>query len=139
MRQPLAILFVAIVASVARIAPAADAASSLPPKLDDSIARGLDFLAKQQGTDGSIAARNPDAKLNVANDQSVATTGVALLAMLAAGDAPDVGRRGTVVRSAIDHLVSKIPDDGYVGAVKADKGDASRMYGHGVVTLALVE
>jgi len=47
---------------------------------------------------------------------------------------PDMGRYGVAVRGAIDFLVSKVPDDGYVGSI-----DGSRMYGQAIVTLTLSE
>jgi hypothetical protein len=54
--------------------------------------------------------------------------------MLSNGNAPDVGKYGTVVRQLIDSLVAAAPADGYFGKV-----DGSRMYGQGIVTLALAE
>jgi hypothetical protein len=104
-------------------ARAADA-GSLPPKLDSAVVRGLNFLEKQQGSDGAFEADGP----------RLATTGLGLMAFLGAGHEPDVGRYGLVVRQAVDFLVAKAPDDGYFGKV-----DSSRMYGHGIVTLALAE
>jgi hypothetical protein len=98
--------------------------SSLPPKLDSSVVRGLDFLEKKQNADGSFESSGP----------RIATTGLGLMAFLAAGHEPDVGRYGANVRKAVDLLVAKSPDDGYYGKV-----DGSRMYGHGIVTLALAE
>jgi hypothetical protein len=97
---------------------------SLPPKLDSAVVRGLDFLEKQQDADGAFEADGP----------RLATTGLGLMAFLAAGHEPSVGRYGQVVRNAVDFLVAKAPDDGYFGKV-----DASRMYGHGIVTVALAE
>jgi hypothetical protein len=63
-----------------------------------------------------------------------AVTGLALLAFLADGHTPDVGRYGLAVRGALDYLVSQVPPNGYIGNV-----DGSRMYGQGIVTLALAE
>lgn len=98
--------------------------SSLPPKLDSSVIRGLDFLEKQQNADGAFDNGGP----------RIATTGLGLMAFLAAGHEPAVGRYGAAVRKAVDLLVAKAPEDGYFG-----KTDGSRMYGHGIVTLALAE
>src|SRR5207237_2742973 len=64
----------------------------------------------------------------------VAMTGLALMSYLAAGHAPDDGHFGPTVRHAVDYLVRAAPEDGYFG-----KLDGSRMYGHGIVTLALAE
>jgi len=104
---------------------AADASPEIfPPKLDDGIARGLSFLAKQQNPDGSFEGNGP----------RIATTALAMMSFLAAGQAPDVGLHGAVVRSAEDFLLSQAPADGYFGKV-----DGSRMYGQGIATLALAE
>ena len=50
------------------------------------------------------------------------------------GNVPDEGRYGLTVRAAEDFLVKQAPDDGYFGKV-----DGSRMYGQGIITLALAE
>jgi hypothetical protein len=95
-----------------------------PPNPDVAIARGLSFLARQQNPDGSFDAGAPP----------VAATGMSLLAFLAAGHTPDVGRYGLNVRNAVDYLLKQNPEDGYFGKI-----DGSGMYGQGVVTLALAE
>jgi hypothetical protein len=56
------------------------------------------------------------------------------MSFLAAGHVPDVGPYGITVRRAVDFLAAQVPADGYVGGV-----DGSRMYGQGIVTLALAE
>jgi hypothetical protein len=110
------------------IVPAPAVERQLPPKLDEAVERGLAFLAKRQKPDGSFDDPEDQQK------HRVATTGLAVLAFLSAGHTPDVGRHGIAVRSAVDFLVAQVPDDGYVG-----KADESRMYGQGIVTLALAE
>jgi hypothetical protein len=111
-----------LVASAPSLAAAEDA--SLPPQLDAAIARGLAFLARQQNADGSFDGGGP----------RVATTGLTIMAFLASGHTPDAGPYGLPVRRAIDSLVAQAPADGYFG-----KADGSRMYGHGIATLALAE
>jgi len=98
--------------------------TDLSPKLDTSITAGLGFLASQQATDGSFRG----------GDKPVAVAGLALMAFLANGHTPDVGPYGTSVRRAVDYLLKVAPKDGYFGNV-----DGSRMYGHGIVMLALAE
>jgi hypothetical protein len=61
-------------------------------------------------------------------------TGLVLMSFLAAGHVPDLGLYGSTVRRAIDFLLEQAPDDGYFG-----KLDGGRMYGHGIITLALAE
>jgi len=92
--------------------------------MDEAVNRGLSFLAKSQNSDGSIDGGGP----------TVATTGLSVMAMLASGQVADEGRLGVTVRTAVDFLTRAVPDDGYVGKV-----DGSRMYGQGIVTLALAE
>ena len=134
------IAFALVCHGAPRNSSAAQQPAPLPAKLDESVARGLDYLAKQQNPDGSFAlGRNPDGTPGTVGGPPLAMTGLSLLAFLAAGHAPDVGRHGLAVSGAIDHLLLKIPDNGYVGAVAGDRGDASRMYGQGIVTLALAE
>lgn len=99
-------------------------AQEASPQLDESIRRGLAFLAAQQNPDGSIDGGGP----------KLATTGLSLMAFLAAGHAPDAGPFGLTVRQAVDFLLAQTPQDGYYGKI-----DHSRMYGHGIVTLALIE
>lgn len=91
---------------------------------DKQINAGLEFLALQQATEGFINSSGP----------KTALTGLSLMAFLAAGHTPDVGPYGVVVRRMLDWLVQQVPIDGYVGS-----GDGSRMYGQGIVTLALAE
>jgi hypothetical protein len=131
----------------------------------------LEYLARQQADDGSIAddpARTPSTSTapatttatvsattttaaatapstapatttapatapSVAPEQPsrVTTTSRALLAFLAAGNAPDVGRYGLVVRGEIDFLLDRL-----------SKGDPARdggPFAHAVTALALAE
>lgn len=109
-----------------RAAPPAE--RPLPAKLDESIDRGLAYLARRQRADGSFDEEGDGPKYKLAE------TGLGLLAMLACGHIPDEGRYGITARSALDFLVASVPGDGYVGKV-----DDSRMYGQGIVALALAE
>jgi hypothetical protein len=95
----------------------------IPPRLNASLSRGLVFLAKQQNSDGSFDGGAP----------KVATTGLATLAFLAAGDAPDVGKYGLVVHNSIGWLLVHQAQDGYFG--NGDRG----MYAHAIATLALTQ
>lgn len=92
--------------------------------VDAAVAAGLNYLSSLQSADGSISDDGP----------RVATTALSLLAMLASGNPQDVGRHGLTARRAVDYLTRSAPDDGYFGRI-----DGSRMYGQGIVTLALAE
>src|SRR5258705_10797602 len=96
---------------------------TLPPTLDRTINSGLTWLQKQQKDDGSFGS-----------DLKPALTGLSLLAFLASGHTPEVGRFGVTVRTAADYLANLNPENGYFGS-----RDESKMYGHCIVTLALAE
>lgn len=118
MRARLAIITLLCAASLLR------AETKTSPEVDAAVERGLVYLARQQKPTGAITD----------GPNQVATTGLSVLAFLAAGHTPDAGKHGLVVRSAIDFLVKAVPESGYVGSV-----DGSRMYGQGIVALALAE
>jgi len=118
-----------LVALAVSVAPtwhvsAAEEVETLPPKLDPVIAKGLDFLMQNQNPDGSVHGGGP----------ALAVTALTLMAFLASGHTPDSGKYGLVVRNATDYLIKQAREDGYWGAI-----DGSRMYGQGIVTLALAE
>jgi hypothetical protein len=84
----------------------------------------LSYLASQQNPDGSFAADGP----------RVALSALCLISFLSSGHTPDLGRYGLHLRKTVDFLLASVPPDGYVGQI-----DGSRMYGQGVVALALAE
>ena len=94
------------------------------PTVEAALQSGLAYLAKQQRGDGSFDS----------SENKVAVTGLAVMAFLACGHPPDVGRYGLVVRGGIDFLVAQANAEGYFGKAH-DKG----MYDQGIVTLALAE
>ena len=97
---------------------------STAPTLDSAAQRGLDYLAKHQNAEGSFDA----------GEHRVAVTGLSVLAFLACGHTPEVGRYGLVVRGGVDFLLSQAQPDGYFG-----KSHGKGMYDQGIVTLALAE
>ncbi len=113
-----------VLAIVLVVAPAVRGEDILPNNLDAAVERGLAFLAKQQNADGSCDGGGP----------RIAMTGLTVMAFLASGHTADVGKFGLTVRRGVDFLVKQQPADGYFGKV-----EGSRMYGHGIATLALVE
>lgn len=94
-----------------------------PPGFELAIDRGLNFLHEQQKPDGSFDAAGPPA----------AMAGLAILAFLANGHTPDLGKYGMTVRNALDYLLNLNPEGGYWGR------DGGRMYGHCIVTTALAQ
>jgi hypothetical protein len=120
MRGSLIVIVALIFAPLAFAQPART--TTLPPTLDRTINSGLTWLQKQQKDDGSFGS-----------DLKPALTGLSLLAFLASGHTPEVGKFGVTVRTSADYLANLNPEGGYFGR------DESRMYGHCIVTLALAE
>ena len=94
------------------------------PTYDAAVQRGLEYLAKHQNADGSFDA----------GEQKVGITGLSVMAFLACGHTPEVGRYGLVVRGGVDFLLAQAQPDGYFG-----KAHGKGMYDQGIVTLALAE
>jgi len=105
----------------AKSVAAPSAPDEVPADLETAVSNGRAFLARQQAADGSFDGGGP----------KVAMTALSLLAFLASGDTPDVGRYGLVVHAATDYLLSQQAADGYFGS--GDRG----MYTHAIATLAL--
>lgn len=94
--------------------------------VDAAASRGIAYLIKEQDVRGAV-------RENGAHE--TAMTALFLLAAAAVGNLPaDLTPEGVAVRKALDFLVSpgRQDVDGYFGA-----RDGSRMYGHGITTLAL--
>lgn len=122
-RQLIPHVAIALVLWATLPAPAQEKPITLPTA-DSAARRGLEFLAKQQKPDGSFDA----------SENKVAVTGLSVMAFLACGHPPDVGRHGLVVRRGIDFLLAQASPEGYFG-----KGHGKGMYDQGIVTLALAE
>jgi hypothetical protein len=118
-----AVLVGAFLSCIAR-AQAPSTQPEVPAAVDSAISKGIAFLDRQQLETGAFGN----------GDLRCAMTGLALLSYLSVGDTPDVGTYGSSVRRALDYLVAACPANGYYGAI-----DNSRMYGQGIITLALAE
>ena len=114
----------------------APAAAPKPDRVDAAVARAVAYLLSAQDKDGSINA--PDNRQNYNH----AMTALSVMALAAVGHQPaDKSPEGLALRRALDFLLRPMPDGsdrtpypGYLGGY-----DASRMYGHGIITLALTE
>jgi len=125
-----AALAIAILGTAAAGAPAAELSDSQVLALltadspsDIAIRHGLEFVNAHQNADGSFAP-----------GPLVAVTGLCVMANLSSGVVPDATTAGARVRHALEWLLTAQDPSGYFGSK-----DGSRMYGHGIATLALGE
>jgi hypothetical protein len=95
--------------------------------LDRSVTRGLAWLAKKQGTDGSFG----DDRWG----RSVAITSLAGIAFMADGNLPGRGPYGENVEKALKHVLENCTESGLIAGDTA----AAPMYGHGFAALFLCE
>ncbi|HEY8749298.1 MAG TPA: hypothetical protein VIM11_15045 [Tepidisphaeraceae bacterium] len=111
------------VAAFSSFSPA-EAPPSLDADLERIVTSGLNFLAKLQDNSGAFDAET---------QSSIWTTARALLAFLAAGNVPDLGKHGLVVHKSVDWLVAQQGSAGWFGP--SDRG----IRAHASATLALAE
>ena len=99
----------------------------LSPEVHGSISKGLEFLSKNQNSDGSWGQQN----------HPVADTSVALMAFMLQGHVPSRGKYGRNMDRAIAYLINvgKKGNQGYMGTPRNHGG----MYEHGLAILALSE
>ncbi|HYE06221.1 MAG TPA: hypothetical protein VEL07_11970 [Planctomycetota bacterium] len=90
---------------------------------DRAIRRALAFLRSQSQPDHGMPG-GPRGAL----------TGLALIAHLAAGVTPEDPEHGAWIRHGLEFILGLQSANGYLG-----EKDASRMYGHGIMTLCLAE
>jgi hypothetical protein len=89
-----------------------------------AVARGLDWLARQQKDDGHW-------EFDGSSKDQVAATGMALLPFLAAGHSEKDAKYQRTVSSGVDWLVGKMGPGGSLGT--------NNMYAHAIATIALCE
>lgn len=87
--------------------------------------KAVDWLVRQQSRNGSWEAPN--------GNYTVATTGLAGLALLAEGHTPSQGKYAANVRRAVDWLSDRCQQDGRI----ALKDDTQYLWGHGYALLFL--
>lgn len=113
----------ALLISLGAPAPRISAALSLEAK--QAVEKGLDHLAKTQGSDGSW----PDHY-----GKSPAVVGLAALAFMAHGDMPGRGKYKDTLERAIDYILKHSQENGLIA-----RPGSQPMYDHGFATLALAE
>jgi hypothetical protein len=98
-------------------------------KTDRALEQAIDFLIRQQNSQGGISDRG--------NHNETAMTSLAILAMASVGHQPgDATPQGAAMAKALAFVLrdDRQDDKGYYGG-----RDGSRMYGHGIITLMLAE
>lgn len=95
---------------------------------ENSIKKGLAYLAKQQKRDGSWSGGRGS------QTYPVTMTAMAGLALLAGGNTPVEGMYSKNVRRAVDYLLTCTNKNGLIA-----KGGGRPMYGHGFATLFLAQ
>lgn len=100
-------------------------------RVDEAVSKGVAFILSQQAPEGSFVDRERG------NQHQTVMTALGLLALASVGHLPtDPTLEGEAMRKAIDFLCrdDRQASNGYFGNT-----DGSRMYGHGITTLALCE
>jgi squalene cyclase len=103
----------------------------ITPKLEESLDKGLAWLAKNQSRDGSWSAQGGDAGYQY----QMAMTGLAGLSFLAAGHSPGRGKYSANVSRAIEFVLKNQDRDGLI----TSRNDGYQMYGHGFAMTFLAE
>ncbi|HEY0010055.1 MAG TPA: prenyltransferase/squalene oxidase repeat-containing protein [Tepidisphaeraceae bacterium] len=119
-------------ASPSIAAPKGEARSGVDDVIVDArteklINSGLKFLAARQLPNGSWNSGD--------RNHSAAITAYVLMGFLSAGNLPNEGEHGAVVRRGLDFLLGCVRPDGYIAAAEGE----NNMYGHGIATIALGE
>jgi hypothetical protein len=98
------------------------------PKID----KGLEWLAKQQHTDGHWDAQN--------GMYPIAMTAMAGMALLSEGSTPHQGKYAKNIEKAVEYLIKKAnPGNGLIGDVRDQREAQQYMYGHGFATMFLAQ
>lgn len=119
--------------------PAATPGSKAKPRPRDTvkvskahekyIEGALAYLASKQNRDGSWGESSEERR------HPVAITAYTLIAFQAAGNLPEEGPHGKVVKKGMDYLLNQIGPDGIYGG----RASGQYMYAHGIATIALAE
>jgi hypothetical protein len=110
---------------------------------EQAVQRALAWIVRQQTNKGvyaglwSLRGPYPDGG---SEENRVAATAMALLALQGAGNTPTTGDHKEVVRAAWQALIKTQTDEGNFEPVSDEHtSSAGRMYGHGQITIALCE
>ncbi len=125
--------YVLLPLAVCLLRPAAPAQEVYPPgvtpEIQAAVQRGLEWLSRNQGNDGSW--RNSGGY----GSYPAAMTGLAGMALIAGGSTPTRGIYWREVRQSVDFLLKHADPNNGVISVPQEEGRS--MYGHGFATLFL--
>jgi hypothetical protein len=110
-----------------RTAQNAAAANEITPELDEAVARGLAYLASEQGDDGSFGSGR--------YGKNIAVTALACLALMSDGNTPGRGKYGKQVQKGLEFVLGSSTETGLLAADSTN----GPMYGHGFAALFLGE
>jgi hypothetical protein len=102
----------------------------ITPAVQQSINRGLEYLAANQNEDGSLGSGSTYRR-------HVAVTALAGIAFLSAGNTPNRGKYGKNVEKIVQYLLECTDATGLISA--PEHRQQNPMYGHGFATLFLAE
>lgn len=111
--------------ALAALSLAAYAIDNADDRVEQSIRRGLDFIARGQNETGTFESNPAKAYAGI--------PALCGMAFLAAGDTPLSEPNGPIILRIVDHLIGKARDDGYLGV------NGGKMYSHCISTLFLSE
>jgi len=101
----------------------------VPARNEKIINGALKYLAVNQNDNGSWGVSSRE------RQHPIAITGYTLIAFQAAGNLPNEGPHGKIVKNGMDYLLKEIRNEGYFG----NPSSGQYMYGHGIATIALGE
>jgi hypothetical protein len=108
--------------------PTRNSPPEVTPETEKAIEKGLGYLAKSQSRNGSFQSSVP-----------VATTSIACLSFMAAGNTPSRGLYSTNIRRGLEYILKCVSRSGYITEGNNAFGGSSGMHGHGFATLFLAE
>lgn len=118
-----------VASSICSNSISARAQSLITTEAQNSIDRGLDYLAKLQNDNGSFGRSN--------FARNVGVCGLAGIAWTAHGSTPLRGRFGKHTQRCVEYLLTNSRADGFI--VTDGAADRRPMYGHGFATMFLCE
>ena len=118
---------------------AAEPQPTISPQVKQSVDRAVKWLSQQQKSSGYFSEQKNDLPVKRGDlpAHSAAMTSLAIMGLTSVGNMPgDPTPEGRAVAKALKFMVDNLdPDEnGYLG-----RGDRSRMYGHGIISLMIME